>query len=120
MIAAVDYLLNYAFDQRASDVHLEPRDRDAVIRFRIDGILHEIERLPLTVHGAVTSRIKVLARMDIAERRRPQDGRIKTFRADREVELRVSSLMSAFGEGRGAGVRPERADDRPPAPGLRP
>ena len=98
VIAAVDYLLNYAFDQRASDIHLEPRDQDAVIRFRIDGILHDIERLPLAVHGAVTSRIKVLARMDIAERRRPQDGRIKTFRADREVELRVSSLMSAFGE----------------------
>ena len=98
VIAAVDYLLNYAFDQRASDIHLEPRDLDAVIRFRIDGILHEIEKLPLSVHGAVTSRIKVLARMDIAERRRPQDGRIKTFRADREVELRVSSLMTAFGE----------------------
>ncbi len=98
VIAAVDYLLNYAFDQRASDIHLEPRDGDAVIRFRIDGILHDIERLPIPVHGAVTSRIKVLARMDIAERRRPQDGRIKTYRADREVELRVSSLMSAFGE----------------------
>jgi len=98
VIAAVDYLLNYAFDQRASDIHLEPRNQDAVIRFRIDGILHDIERLPISVHGAVTSRIKVLARMDIAERRRPQDGRIKTFRADREVELRVSSLMTAFGE----------------------
>jgi general secretion pathway protein E len=69
-----------------------------VIRFRIDGILHEIEKLPLKVHGAVSSRIKVLARMDIAERRRPQDGRIKTWRADREVELRVSSLATAFGE----------------------
>jgi general secretion pathway protein E len=98
VIAAVDYLLNYAFDQRASDIHLEPRDQDGVIRFRIDGILHDIERLPLSVHGAVTSRIKVLAQMDIAERRRPQDGRIKTYRADREVELRVSSLMTAFGE----------------------
>jgi general secretion pathway protein E len=98
VIAAVDYLLNYAFDQRASDIHLEPRDRDALIRFRIDGILHEIERLPVQVHAAVASRIKVLARMDIAERRRPQDGRIKTLRGDREVELRVSSLASAFGE----------------------
>ena len=98
VIAAVDYLLNYAFDQRASDIHLEPRDKDAVIRFRIDGILHDIEKLPLKVHGAITSRIKVLARMDIAERRRPQDGRIKTWRADREVELRVASLATAFGE----------------------
>ena len=98
IITAVDYLLNYAFDQRASDIHLEPRENDSVIRFRIDGILHDIERLPLNVHGAVTSRIKVLAQMDIAERRRPQDGRIKAFRAEREVELRVASLMSAFGE----------------------
>ena len=98
VIAAVDYLLNYAFEQRASDIHLEPRDRDAVIRFRIDGILHDIENLPLPVHGAVTSRIKVLAGMNIAERRRPQDGRIKTQRAEREVELRVSSMATAFGE----------------------
>jgi len=98
VIAAVDYLLGYAFDQRASDVHLEPRTGDGVIRFRIDGILHDIEVIPLPVHGAITSRVKVLARMNIAERRRPQDGRIKTQRADREVELRVSSLATAFGE----------------------
>jgi general secretion pathway protein E len=98
VIAAVDYLLNYAYEQRASDIHLEPRAEDAVVRFRIDGILHDIETLPYTVHGAVVSRIKVLAGMNIAERRRPQDGRIKTRRADREVELRVSSLATAFGE----------------------
>jgi general secretion pathway protein E len=98
VIAAVDYLLNYAFDQRASDIHLEPKQDEATIRFRIDGILHDIESLPLSVHGAVTSRIKVLARMDIAERRRPQDGRIKTQRGEREVELRVSSMATAFGE----------------------
>jgi general secretion pathway protein E len=96
--AAVDYLLSYAFDQRASDIHLEPKSGDAVIRFRIDGILHDIDRLPLPVHGAVASRIKVLARMDIAERRRPQDGRIKTRRNESEVELRVSSMATAFGE----------------------
>jgi general secretion pathway protein E len=98
VIAAVDYLLNYAFEQRASDIHLEPRAEDAVIRFRIDGILHDIETLPYTVHGAITSRIKVLAGMNIAERRRPQDGRIKTQRAQGEVELRVSSMATAFGE----------------------
>jgi len=98
VIAAVDYLLGYAFEQRASDIHLEPRLGDAVIRFRIDGILHEIENLPTVVHGAITSRIKVLAGMNIAERRRPQDGRIKTTRARREVELRVSSMATAFGE----------------------
>jgi general secretion pathway protein E len=98
VIAAVDYLLHYAFDQRASDIHLEPRVEDGVIRFRIDGILHDIETVPFAVHGAITSRIKVLARMDIAERRRPQDGRIKTQRGEQEVELRVSSLATAFGE----------------------
>jgi general secretion pathway protein E len=98
VIAAVDYLLKYAFDQRASDIHLEPKAKNAVVRFRIDGILHDIDQLPLSVHGAIASRIKVLARMDIAERRRPQDGRIKTQRGDREVELRVSSMSTAFGE----------------------
>ena len=98
VVAAVDYLLNYAFEQRASDIHLEPRGAGGVIRLRIDGILHDIETLPINVHMAVTSRIKVMAGMDIAERRRPQDGRIKTHRAEREVELRVSSMMTAFGE----------------------
>ena len=98
VVSAVDYLLNYAFEQRASDIHLEPRSDDAFVRFRIDGILHDIEVVPVAVHGAITSRLKVLARMDIAERRRPQDGRIKTVRDDREVELRVSSMPTAFGE----------------------
>jgi general secretion pathway protein E len=98
VIAAVEHLLNYAFDQRASDIHLEPRETGGVVRFRIDGILHDIEKVPLSVHGAITSRVKVLARMDIAERRRPQDGRIKTQRGDREVELRVASVMTAYGE----------------------
>ena len=98
VIAAVDYLLHYAFDHRASDIHLEPRAQDGVIRFRIDGILHDIESVPFAVHAAIVSRIKVLARMDIAERRRPQDGRIKTQRGEEAVELRVSSLATAFGE----------------------
>ncbi len=98
VIAAVDYLLNYAFEQRASDIHLEPRPDNGVIRFRIDGILHDIETIPITVHGAITSRVKVLAGMNIADRRRPQDGRIKTQRSEREVELRVSSMPTAYGE----------------------
>ncbi len=98
VIAAVDYLLHYAFEQRASDLHLQPRARDAAIRFRIDGILHDIETVPLSVHGAIVSRIKILAGMNIAERRRPQDGRIKTQRAQGEVELRVSSMATAYGE----------------------
>jgi len=96
--AAVDYMLNYAFEQRASDIHLEPRQDDAVVRFRIDGILHDIEIVPRRVHSAITSRVKVLAGMNIAERRRPQDGRIKTQRGEREVELRVASMATAFGE----------------------
>jgi len=98
VIAAVDHLLNYAFEQRASDIHLEPRAVDGVVRFRIDGILHDIETVPIAVHAAIASRIKVLARMNIAERRRPQDGRIKTQRGEKEVELRVSSIATAFGE----------------------
>ncbi len=96
--SAVDYMLNYAFEQRASDIHLEPRQGDAVVRFRIDGILHDIEIVPRRVHAAITSRVKVLAGMNIAERRRPQDGRIKTQRGEREVELRVASMATAFGE----------------------
>ena len=98
VIAAVDHLLTYAFEQRASDIHLEPRGADGAVRFRIDGILHDIEVVPLAVHAAIASRIKVLARMNIAERRRPQDGRIKTQRGEKEVELRVSSIATAFGE----------------------
>ncbi|MDG2335712.1 MAG: GspE/PulE family protein [Myxococcota bacterium] len=98
VVAAVDYLLKYAFDQRASDIHLDPKQAEAGVRFRIDGILHDIEQLPLSVHAAIASRIKVLARMDVAERRRPQDGRIKTQNGDQEVELRVSSMPTAYGE----------------------
>ncbi|HTO51882.1 MAG TPA: GspE/PulE family protein [Myxococcota bacterium] len=98
VVAAVDFLLNYAFEQRASDIHLEPRAADAVVRFRIDGILHEIEAFPAAVHAAIVSRVKVMARMDIAERRRPQDGRIKTKRGQSEIELRVASIPTAFGE----------------------
>ncbi|MFI5316696.1 MAG: GspE/PulE family protein [Myxococcota bacterium] len=98
VVAAVDFLLNYAFEQRASDIHLEPRSGDAAVRFRIDGILHEIEVFPAAVHAAIVSRVKVMARMDIAERRRPQDGRIKTKRGQTEIELRVASMPTAFGE----------------------
>jgi general secretion pathway protein E len=98
VVAAVDFLLNYAFEQRASDIHLEPHASEAVVRFRIDGILHEIETFPVAVHQAIVSRVKVMARMDIAERRRPQDGRIKTKRGQSEIELRVASIPTAFGE----------------------
>ncbi|HXX67858.1 MAG TPA: GspE/PulE family protein [Polyangiaceae bacterium] len=98
VVAAVEYLLHYALDQRASDVHIEPRRDHSAVRMRIDGVLHNVHTLPKVVHPAVVSRIKTLARLDIAEKRRPQDGRIKTSRGDREVEMRVSTIAVAFGE----------------------
>jgi general secretion pathway protein E len=91
-------MLQHAFESRASDIHIEPKREESLIRFRIDGVLHDIQKMPKIVHAAVTSRIKTMSRLDIAERRRPQDGRVKTNRAGREVELRVSTLPVAFGE----------------------
>ena len=99
VVSIVDWLLQYAFDQRASDIHIEPRREIGLIRFRIDGVLHQVYQLPTAVLAPVTSRIKILARMDIAEKRRPQDGRIKTRNPNgQEVELRISSMPTAFGE----------------------
>ena len=99
VVQVVDWLWQYAFDQRASDIHLEPRREQGVIRFRIDGVLHPVYQLPVSVLAAMTSRIKLLGRMDVVEKRRPQDGRIKTKnpRGD-EVEMRLSTLPTAFGE----------------------
>jgi general secretion pathway protein E len=99
IVKIVDWLLQYAYDQRASDIHIEPRRDIGRIRFRIDGVLHYVYELPANVATAVTSRFKVLGRMDISEKRKPQDGRIKTRRNDgTEVELRMSTLPTAFGE----------------------
>jgi len=98
VISAVDFLLSYAFDQRASDIHIEPKREKVLIRFRLDGILHNIHLLPKPLHAPIVSRIKLLARMDLAEKRRPQDGRIKTAHNGKEVELRVSTVPVAFGE----------------------
>ncbi len=99
VINIVDWLLQYAFDQRASDIHIEPRREVCKLRFRIDGILHQVYELPASVGVAVTSRLKILGRMNVAEKRKPQDGRIKTKRPDgSEVELRLSTLPTAFGE----------------------
>jgi general secretion pathway protein E len=98
IVNAVDFLLQHAYDSRASDIHVEPKREHAVIRFRIDGVLHEIQRVPKLVNMAITSRLKTMCRMDIAEKRRPQDGRIKTEREGKEIELRVSTLPTAFGE----------------------
>ncbi|WP_456386864.1 GspE/PulE family protein [Desulfolithobacter sp.] len=98
--AAVNHLFHYALEQRASDIHIEPKRDICMIRFRIDGVLHTIYKLPKAVHSAIASRIKSLARLDIAEKRRPQDGRIKIGQQgrDKEAELRVSSVPVAFGE----------------------
>jgi general secretion pathway protein E len=99
VVHIVDWLLQYAFEQRASDIHLEPRRDAGLMRFRIDGVMHKVFELPPPVMTAVTSRIKILSRMDVAEKRRPQDGRIKTrATSGREVELRISSMPTAFGE----------------------
>jgi general secretion pathway protein E len=98
IVNAVNHLFVYAFDQRASDIHIEPKRENTLIRMRIDGILHTIYKLPKAVHSAIVSRIKNLSRMDMAEKRRPQDGRIKTDRGDVEVEIRVSTVPVAFGE----------------------
>ncbi|TAG24631.1 MAG: type II/IV secretion system protein [Burkholderiales bacterium] len=99
VVQVVDWLWQYAFDQRASDIHLEPRREQGVIRFRIDGVLHAVYQVPLQVMNAMVARIKLLGRMDVVEKRRPLDGRIKTKnpRGD-EVEMRLSTLPTAFGE----------------------
>ena len=99
IINIVDWLWQYAFEQRASDIHLEPKRDMAAIRFRIDGVLHQVYQVPAVVMIAMTARIKLLGRMDVIEKRRPQDGRIKTRTAGgQEVELRLSTLPTAFGE----------------------
>jgi len=99
VINIVDWLWQYAFEQRASDIHLEPKRDMASIRFRIDGVLHQVYQVPAVVMIAMTARIKLLGRMDVIEKRRPQDGRIKTRTAGgQEVELRLSTLPTAFGE----------------------
>ncbi len=99
IVHLVDWLWQYAFDQRASDIHLEPRRDAGVLRFRIDGVLHEVYQVPFSVLVAMTSRIKILGRMDVVEKRRPQDGRIKTRMPDgSEIELRLSTLPTAHGE----------------------
>jgi general secretion pathway protein E len=99
VVHIVDWLWQYAFEQRASDIHVEPRRDVGLVRFRIDGVLHQVYAIPIPVLIAMTSRIKLLARMEIVEKRRPQDGRIKTVTPEgSEVELRISTMPTAFGE----------------------
>jgi len=99
IVQLVDWLLQYAFEQRASDIHLEPRKEVGEIRFRIDGILHHAYQVPPNVLLAILGRLKTLGRMDIAEKRRPLDGRLKTRTPDnKEIELRLSTVPTAMGE----------------------
>ena len=99
IVHIVDWLWQYAFEQRASDIHIEPRREVGFVRFRIDGVLHQVYQLPMSVLSAMTSRIKLLGRMDVIEKRRPQDGRVKTRTPQgSEIELRLSTLPTAFGE----------------------
>ena len=99
VVNIVDWILQYAFGQRASDIHLEPRRDTGRMRFRIDGVLHDVYEMPAAIMAAVTSRLKILTRLNVAEKRKPQDGRLKTKTPDGdEVELRISTLPTAFGE----------------------
>jgi len=99
VVHITDWLWQYAFEQRASDIHIEPRRDVGLVRFRIDGVLHQVYAIPTPVLIAMTSRIKLLARMEIVEKRRPQDGRIKTVApSGQEVELRIATMPTAFGE----------------------
>jgi general secretion pathway protein E len=98
VVKALDHILGYAFEQRASDIHFEPKRSLTLVRLRIDGVLHDVHVIPKIVYEAVVSRIKLLSGANLAEKRRPQDGRIKRDQGGREVELRVSTMPTAFGE----------------------
>ena len=98
VVAALDSILHQAFEHRASDIHLEPKRDHAVVRFRVDGVLRPMHSFPRIVYQAVVSRLKMLSGLDIAEKRRPQDGRIKRIESEKEIELRVSTLPTVFGE----------------------
>ncbi len=99
IVSLVDWLLQFAFEQRASDIHLEPRREKGNVRFRIDGLLHLVHEFPIKLMGAITSRLKALGRMDVTDKRRPQDGRVKTLTpSGMEVEMRLSTMPTAFGE----------------------
>lgn len=99
VVSIVDWLLQYAYEQRASDIHIEPRRETGAVRFRIDGVMQQVYEMPGSVMSAVTSRLKIIGRMDVAEKRRPQDGRLKTRNDQgKEVELRISTMPTAFGE----------------------
>jgi type IV pilus assembly protein PilB len=98
IVKLTNWILHRAVESRASDIHIEPQDKDLVVRFRIDGLLHEEKRLPKWTQSALVSRIKVLSNLDIAEKRQPQDGRLRADIENRRIEMRVSTLPVAHGE----------------------
>jgi type IV pilus assembly protein PilB len=98
IVRLTNWLLHRAVEERASDLHIEPQDRELVVRLRIDGLLQEVQRLPKWTQGALVSRIKVLANLDIAEKRLPQDGRLVVDIEGRRVDMRVSTLPITNGE----------------------
>jgi len=98
IVRLTNWLLSRAIEERASDVHIEPQDHDLIVRFRVDGLLREVQRLPKWTQGSIVSRIKVLSNLDIAEKRAPQDGRLMLQIANRRVDMRVSTLPIAHGE----------------------
>src|SRR5262245_2412545 len=98
IVRLTNWLLHKAIEERASDIHIEPQDKELAVRFRVDGLLQEAQRLPKWTQSAVVSRIKILASLDIAEKRQPQDGRLMVEVADRRVDMRVSTLPTTHGD----------------------
>jgi type IV pilus assembly protein PilB len=98
VIKFVNYLISNAVREGASDIHIEPKEKSMKTRFRIDGVLFEMKQSPLNMHPAIVSRIKIMANLDISERRLPQDGKIKVNVGGRAIDLRVSILPTNHGE----------------------
>ena len=98
IIRFVNSLITQGYKERASDIHIEPFERDLLVRYRIDGILYEVLQPPLKAHAGIVSRIKIMAQLNIAEKRLPQDGRFRVRVAGRDIDIRVSTLPTAFGE----------------------
>ncbi|MGN6444412.1 GspE/PulE family protein [Amnibacterium sp.] len=98
IVRFVNLLISQAIQDRASDIHIEPGERELRVRYRIDGVLKEVQSAPVSVQAGVISRLKVMADLDIAERRRPQDGRISVLHQGRKIDLRVATLPTVYGE----------------------
>jgi len=98
IVRFVNLIVSQAIQDRASDIHIEPAERDLRVRYRIDGVLHEMQRAPKSIQNGVISRLKIMSDIDIAERRKPQDGRMSVMHAGRKIDLRVATLPTVWGE----------------------